>query len=134
MADLIRQVYKDMVSSNKLTGSDKELKLFRDRIRNARSPMRRQIIVVDPITLQPIKSTVSLKSQGNYKKLNSIKILSSEKKPLPKLFNKKECSPGKIKSVLTGKCIRDPKLKRSCPIGKVVNPKTGRCIKIKTKV
>ncbi len=136
MADIIRRIYKDMIKESPKTTEDNRIKLFRDRVKKAYSNTKSHIIVVDPITLQPIVSKASLPSEGYYKKFGKktpIKIESMNKKDasIPKLFNKKVCSPGKVKSVLTGRCIKEKSVK-VCPPGKVRNPFTGRCVKVKS--
>jgi hypothetical protein len=135
MADTLRGIYKDMIKESDKKTSNQRIKLFKDRVKKAYSVNKRDIVVVDPITLQPIITKKSLPSEGAYKKLNMaiLKIESLVKKSssAPKLFNKKVCSPGKVRSILTGKCIKE-KPKKVCPKGKIMNPLTGRCVKTKT--
>ena len=133
MADILRGIYKDMAKKTPKNSQEQRIKLFRDRIKKAYSVNKRGIIVVDPLTLEPISSKRSIPSEGNYKKLNNsiLKIESLVKKDIPVLFNKKVCSPGKVKSILTGRCVKE-KPKKVCPKGKIINPLTGRCVKAKT--
>ena len=114
MSFILRDVKKAMESS-------KEKDSFY-KLRKIPSP-RRNIIVIDPISLQAIKAKTPEKTKGKFIDLNK-KI---KKEDLLKLFHKKDCPEGTIRLQSNGKCAK-PKV---CPDGKVLNLKTNRCIKKK---
>lgn len=121
------------------TSSERKIKEFGDKIKLAEkeSGKNRKIVMIDPITFSPIKSRLSNPSNGEYKKINNIKLedlalpglnvkkLSAELKKIPKLFEKKsQASRQKKKKEL-----------KPCKEGKMRNPKTNRCVnKIKNKI
>ena len=75
-------------------------------------------------------------------KISTIPESLSEPSPVKVKINykgpmtNKECAPGKIRNIKTGRCIKDcirnlktGKCIKECAPGKIRNPKTGRCIK-----
>ena len=146
VVDILTEVLgKRKIVKSSLTADARK---FRERLAaaNEETNTKRQLVVLDPITHQPIKAVPSMASKGEYKKYSLVNEVSNKIlfggqaiKKIPDLFVKKPCPPGKIVNPKTGRCIKEKKkvdtvAKKPCPPGKIVNPKTGRCIKEKKKV
>ena len=115
MSNLIKDIFKK-----------DSLSTIRPRFRNT----ERKVVVIDPLTLQPIRASQSLPSKGVFTKF-SPKFKAHQKNRLRESYLLKlgECAPGKIRNSITGKC-RTIKLKKTtkiCPEGKIL--KNGRCVK-----
>lgn len=119
----------------------------------SKSSVHKKIIVIDPLTLQPISSLKSPISKGNFmkfkvtpypfdlkiKKITSlIKKKKSKSPQLPKLplsltknskLLKKPCKSGYKRNQITGRCnkIKVVRTIKVCPEGKIL--KKGRCVK-----
>lgn len=106
----------------KVTGKDTEKGLGAKPVS---MPKNKKIIIIDPITLKPVKSAPPILTKGKFTELNK-KVSNTD---LLKIFQKNSCPEGQIRSPLSGKCVKPKK----CPEGKVLNPKTNRCVKDKTK-
>lgn len=90
----------------------------------------RKIIIIDPLTLQPIRASQSLPSKGYFKKFSpKIKIKEKERLRDSKLQKLGPCAPGKIRNSITGKCrtIKLKKVTKVCPDNKIL--KNGRCVR-----
>jgi len=108
--------------------------------------VKRQAILVDPITFQPISVVKPRSSKGSFEKLNkdlkkSSKSSKSSKVKVvkPKVAKPlKDCPEGKVRNPATGRCVNEKsskkpvKPKKECAEGKVRNPKTGRCVNEKS--
>jgi len=90
----------------------------------------RKIIIIDPLTLQPIKASQSLPSKGYFKKFSpNFKARQVNRLRDSKLKKLGPCAPGKIRNSITGKCrnIKLKKITKICPDNKIL--KNGRCIR-----
>jgi hypothetical protein len=122
--DILDSIYRE------LNGNIKTPKQFKT--------VKRQAILVDPITLQPLK-VVENKQQSETPKSSPpsrVVVPKREKikvgappKPQIVLVPKKpeECPEGKELNPKTGKCRNIPKKPKECAEGKELNPKTKRC-------
>lgn len=124
MSKLIDSLFKNFKKSLLVTKPKKI------NIKFSKTPSIRKVIIIDPLTLQPIRGSMSLPSKGHFKKFipaiqkhTKPRIRESKLKRLPK------CPEGKIRNSITGKC-RKIKLKKTtkvCPENKIL--KRGRCVR-----
>lgn len=134
----VAEVMKKKPWDSPRTSSDKKIKSFVDKIRDANkksSGKNRKIVLIDPITFKPIISRLSKPSNGEYKKINNIspgnmKLQGLNVKKLSKELQK--IPPGLFEPKVSSKKpkARPQKLK-PCKENQVRNPKTNRCVKIK---
>ncbi len=127
--DILDSIYRE------LNGNIKTPKQFKT--------VKRQAILVDPITLQPLK-VVENKQQSETPKSSPpsrVVVPKREKikvgtppKPQIVLLPKKpeECPEGKELNPKTGKCRNIPKKPKECAEGQIRHPETKRCRKIGT--
>lgn len=122
MADIVNNIYSDLEKEYSKDTGVKQSESFTRILKEKDN--RRKIIVVDPIGLQPIITTNSLSSKGNYKKysVNSDTTLLIKKINVTPLKTLKE-------SIKNTKKVNPELLKKPCPEGKIRNVKSGRCIK-----
>lgn len=152
MARYIQNIFKELETEMLLPKNTNELNTIneieraRKRIRGvSKKTPRRNVIMIDPLTLQKMSFVKSKKSSGNYNILN--KKVKRVDTPIPiknELFRKKtpekkkSCPIGKMLNPKTNRCVKiknnnknNIKKKKSCPDGKILNPKTNRCVKNK---
>lgn len=124
MADIVNNIYYDLEKEYSNDTGVKQFESFTRRLKEKDN--RRKIIVVDPVGLQPITTTNSLSSKGNYKKytVNSDTTFLIKKINVTPLKTLKET----IKKIKNTKKVNPELLKKPCPEGKIRNVKTGRCI------